>query len=108
MKYSLSHLYCVRIQTFLFVQWRQNAVVSTHFKVDLLLHAFRNGSLGNNNTHTSLDRAQYSAVTIKDTSCCGNHGVSLIVVVVIQCIGAEREKDRLLGAEDDEEASSGK
>lgn len=83
---------CRMIQTFLFVQRGQNAVVPAHFEVDLLLHTIWDCSLWDNDADSCLYGAQHPAVTIKDAPCRGHHRVTFIFFVVIQCTRARRQR----------------
>ncbi len=79
------------IQTFLFVQRGQNAVVSAHFEVDLLLHAIWNRSLRDDDTDSCLYGAQHPTITIKDAPRRGDHRVSFVFLIVIQCTRARKQ-----------------
>ena len=69
--------------TFLLVEWRQDAVVPADLEVDLLLHAFRDGALRDNNADPCLDGAQDASVRVEDTSCCCHHSVALVFILII-------------------------
>lgn len=48
--------------TFLLVEWWEDAVVPTHFEIDLLLNTLGNCPLGYDDAHTCLYGAQYPTV----------------------------------------------
>lgn len=73
--------------TFLLVQGGQDAVVPAHLKVNLLLHALRDGPLGNDDADARLDGAQDSSVTVEDTPSGGHHRVTFVLIVILQCTG---------------------
>lgn len=75
--------------TFLLVKRWQDAVVSAHFEIDLLLHTIRDGTLWNNYTDSCLNGAQDATVGIEDTSSCCHNCVALIfILIIIQGTGA--------------------
>lgn len=85
------HLWWV---TFLLVEWRQDAVVSAHFEVDLLLHALRYGALWDYDADTRLNGAQDAAVAVEDAASRGDHSVALVFIfIIIQGGGAARENN---------------
>lgn len=78
--------------TFLLVQWRQDAVVSAHLEIDLLLHAIRDGALGDNNTDSCFNGAQDASIGVEDASSCCDHRVAFVfILVIIQGARAEEE-----------------
>lgn len=79
--------------TFLFVQRGEDAVVSADFKVDLLLHTIRDGTLWDNDADSSLNGAQDTTIGVEDTSSRCNHCVALIfIVIIIQGTGAGKQR----------------
>lgn len=69
--------------TFLLVEWRQNAVVSTDLEVNLLLHAVGDGTLRDNDADTCLDGAQNATVRVEDTTSCCHHSVTFVFIFII-------------------------
>lgn len=79
--------------TFLLVQWRQDAVVPADLEVDLLLHSFWDGTLRDYDADSGLDGAQDASVGVEDASCRSHHRVAFIfILVVVQGAGAARER----------------
>lgn len=79
--------------TFLLVQWRQDAVVSADLEVDLLLHSFWDGTLRDDDADPGLDGAQDASVGVEDTARRGHHCVAFVLIlVVVQGAGAGRER----------------
>lgn len=69
--------------TFLLVEWRQNAVVSTDLEVNLLLHAVGDGTLRDNDADACLDGAQNATVRVEDTTSCCHHSVTFVFIFII-------------------------
>lgn len=69
--------------TFLFVQGGQDAVVPAHLEVNLLLHAFGDGALRDDDADARLDGAQDPSVTVEDPPGCGHHCVPFILIVIV-------------------------
>lgn len=80
--------------TFLLVEGGQDAVVPAHLEVNLLLHALRDGTLGDDDADARLDGAQDSSVTVEDPPGGGHHRVPFILVVIVQSARAERRKKK--------------
>lgn len=80
------------IITFLLVEWWQDAVVPTHFEIDLLLNTFGNCPLGYYDAHTRLNGAQNPAVRVEDASRRSDDSVHVVIIVILQSAGAEEEK----------------
>lgn len=93
---SLTCIVCKETQgpTFLLVEGGQDAVVPAHLEVYLLLHALRDGTLGDNDADACLNGAQDASVTVKDPSGGGHHCVPFILVVIVQRAGAEGRRHR--------------
>lgn len=78
--------------TFLLVQWGQDAVVSAHLEVNLLLHALRDCTLWNDDADAGLDGAQDPSVAVENSSSGGHHRVPFILVIIVQRTGAEGQR----------------
>lgn len=90
-----NHILVIVEDTFLLVQWRQDAIVSADLEVDLLLHSFWDGALRDDDAHSGLDGAQDASVGVEDASRRRHHRVAFVfILVVVQGAWAGRERVR--------------